>query len=489
MLESINDWVGRLASKPLPVMRQTLTRVNEQLNHPHASLTKLSEVVGLDPGFSLYLFQYLYDLPKRPSEPISKISNIISILGVVALEHAVETLPVLEDRLKGISRFGLTSCYSRAAHASVYATGLAQRVGQPDPQLFTTAALLHDIGEMALWAQAPDVMRGIQKLINQGAGRDDAVLEVLGFTYEELNQQLGMRWQLPALVQDSQGLFNSYQPKPLTVMLACAVARASATDWYNRELADYLELLADFLDISQDEAYALIHQYAAEAGRKLYPLPLPLSVYRLLQNQHRTKAAAKPQVTEKTKPAKPTPPQPQITPPQPQVTASQPTLSSKQTTVPSAERKPDTQTNPLHVQLTKTVEDMQQIHGLNNIMFAMLSPDRLLLKARFVASTAHAERLRAFEAKLDEPSLFSIIMKKPQALWFHADNQEKYLPMIAQQTLRSLCNQGFMIMSIFLRNKPIGLFYADNEDTAGGLTLDQFNNFKVSCQRFVQRLG
>jgi HD-like signal output (HDOD) protein len=482
MLESINDWVYRLSSKPLPVMRQTLTRVNELLKNTHASLTKLSEVVGLDPGFSLYLFQYLNDLPKRPREPICKIPNVISILGMIAVEQAVAQIPVLEERLKGASRLGLIDCYSRAAHATVYAAGLAKRLGQQDPQTFITAALLHDVGEMALWVQAPDVMRGIHSRITQGAGREDAALEVLGFSFEELNQQLGSRWRLPALVQDSQGLFNSYQPQPLTVMLACAIARASAKGWGNPELMEYLELLADFLNIPEDKAQALLHQYAAQAGRQLYRLPLPLSVHRLLQLPAENKTAANPQAVKPTKTTAGA-----VSPPH--LSATRPTPLSTQPSPAETAVKTDKQANPLHLQLTRTIDEMQNAHGLDNVMFAMLSPDKRCLKARYVASASQNDRLRSFETRLDQPGLFSIIMQKPQALWCNAANRERYLPMIPPQAIQTLCDKGFLIMSIFFRNKPIGMFYADNTEAANDLTADQFNNFKVSCQRFVQRLG
>jgi HD-like signal output (HDOD) protein len=477
MLESIDDWVERLSSKPLPVMRRTLTRVNELLNDSRASLSRLSEVVGLDPGFSLYLFQYLNDLPKRPREPISKIPNMISILGVVAVEQAVEELPVLEERLKGGSRIGLMGCYSRAAHATVYAAGLAKRRRQGDPQPFITAALLHDIGEMALWVQAPQIMRGIQRLISQGVAREDAVTELLGFTFEALNQRLGRHWQLPALVQDSQSLFNSYQPQPLTVMLACVLARTSALNWHNQELMDALELSADFLGISQDETRAMMHQFAAQAGRRLYQLPLPLSVHRLIPIQIETETAVKSPNPNKARAADhaPSPSTPQPTPAQP--------------AAPEGGGRIDNQANPLHVQLTKTIEDMRSGHGLDNVMFAMLSPDRRRLKARFVAGNSQAERLRGFEVKLDEPGLFSIIMKKPQALWLNGGNRDKYLPMIPPRIIQALSDKGFLIMSIFFHNKPIGLFYADNAEARQGLTADQFSNFKVACQRFVQRLS
>jgi hypothetical protein len=479
MSESIDNWVERLSSCALPALRQTLTEVKDLLNHSHASLTRLSEMVEFDPGFSLYLFRYLNDLPKRPREPISKISNVIASLGVIALERAITDLPVLTERIPVNTRIGLTTCYSRAAHASVYAAGLAKWRGQHDTQAFITAALLHDIGEMTLWVQAPDVMRGIERLVHQGAGRKDAALEVLGFTLEALNQQLSLRWQLSGLTQDSQGLFNSHQPDPLTVMLACEIARASALDWHNRELTDGLELLAGFLDISEDAAQALIHQLAAQAGRKLYRLPLPLSVRRLIPIPSRTEASVKPENANQAQPASQTA--------RPESSASGPTSS-----IPAHAKvanKSGNQTGSLHAQLTETIDEMRHVHGLNNVMFAMLSPDRRWLKARFVASTSESERLRGFEAKLDGPGLFSVMMQKTQALWFNAGNRERYRPMIPPQTIRALNDNGFLMMSIFLRNKPIGLFYADKAEAASGLTADQFHNFKLSCQRFAQHLG
>jgi len=55
--------------------------------------------------------------------------------------------------------------------------------------------------------------------------------------------------------------------------------------------------------------------------------------------------------------------------------------------------------------------------------------------------------------------------------------------------LRNIINpDGFLAMSIFLRNKPIGLFYADNGPHAA-VDLQQFENFKASCQRVIHSLS
>lgn len=341
---------------------------------------------------------------------------------------------------------------------------------------------MHDLAEMALWSQTPDVMQGIQQLITQGIGREDAALEVLGFTLEELNQQLGSRWRLPSLVQDSQFLCNSYQAQPLTVMLACALARASELDWNNQQLHDYFELLADFLAITQDQAQMLMHQYAAQAARQLYLLPLPLSAHRLILIHRETEPKPGPAISFKPTPATQDKPTPANKRPDP---ARTPTREALAPTKPI----PESQINPLHEQVTLTIKDLQQVHGFRSVMFAILSPDKMRLRARFVASDSQQDRLKGFDTNLNVTSIFTILMKKPQALWLNADNRQKFLPLIPGSILETLCASGCLLMSIFVRDKPIGLFYADNGNSKRDLTLNQFNNFKVACQRFAQSLS
>jgi hypothetical protein len=265
-------------------------------------------------------------------------------------------------------------------------------------------------------------------------------------------------------------------------MLACALARASALDWRNQELLDYLELVADFLEIPPDRVQAQLHQYAAQAARQLYLLPLPLPAHRLILVHRETES--KPISAATVKPMSATPHESPTTHAGPS-----PELTPGQEALPPAKPKPDSQINPLHEQLTRTIRDMQQICCLNCVMFAMLSPDKTRLKARFVVGESQQDRLKGFDANLTEPSLFSVLMKKPQALWLNADNRQKYLPMIPDSMTQSLSESGFLLMSIFIRDKPIGLFYADNGTNKHGLTLEQFNNFKISCQRFAQRLA
>ncbi|MEN8180794.1 MAG: HDOD domain-containing protein [Pseudomonadota bacterium] len=480
MTESINTWVARLSPEPLPVMRRTLTRVKDLLDKSSASHTSLRDVIEFDPGFSLYVFRKLKSLPNQPKEPVSKLGNALSLLGMDQIKQASLDLPALEDRLKGPPRRGLLDGYSRAAHAAIYASELSLRLKFREAESLTFAALLHDVGEMALWNAAPEVMRQIQQLMQQGDSREDAALQVLGFTLEALNQKLSSRWQLPELTQESQELYNSFQPQPLTVMLACAVARDSVHSWTSQKIFDHLELLAEFLEISQEQAQAQLHQAAALAARKLHGLPLPLPAFRLVNSTGNKVSPPMQQTEAKSEPATTQPPLP---------AKAEKTAQPVHQKSPATDKKPAPKHNPLHESLTRTIDTMQENHGLVNVMFTMLSTDKTKLIARFVAGNQAQSKLKGFQVSLQRPSLFSLLMKKPQAIWLNPGNQEKYQQLLPEKILQQLCGKGFLVMSIFIKNKPVGLFYADNGCSNKPLTGDQYHNFKALCQRFMQELA
>jgi hypothetical protein len=307
-----------------------------------------------------------------------------------------------------------------------------------------------------------------------GHGRKSASLQVLGFTLEELNQRLGERWRLPELTQISQGLHNSFQPQPLTVMLACAVARDSAQSWTAPETRDHLELLAEFLEISLDSAQAQLHQTAALAARKLQGLPLPLPACRL------TLAGGHPysEPTEQTKPN-------DIRDVRSAETDERGRIE-QQAALQSRTHPPD---SPLRECLRQLVDEMRGLYGLETVMFAMLSADKQTLSARFVTSRQKEKEFQGFQVDLRQPSLFSALMKKPQSLWLSHDNLHKYQRAIPDRILSLLCAKGCLLMSVFIDQRPIGILYADNGCGSKGLSAAQYNNFKLLCQQFAQQLA
>ncbi|MCU7797241.1 MAG: HDOD domain-containing protein [Candidatus Thiodiazotropha sp. (ex Myrtea spinifera)] len=473
MTQAAHEWVRRLSGEPLPVLQRTLTHVRDLLNKSSVNHGRLSESISRDPGFSLYILQKLNELPNAPKEPINKISLAIPLLGMDLIEKAARTLPCLEDKLKGPPRRGLIDCYSRGAHAAFYADAIGTRRGDRETGSLYTAALLHDISEMALWSQSTEKMLEIRQKIAQGEDHDDAAMAVLGCTFEELSLQLSEKWHLPELIQTAQGLSNSFQPRPLSVMLASAIARESSRGWQSTSTLDDIELLAEFIDIPIDSAVTWVHRLSADAARTLSVLPIPLPAFYLISGDpQQPKASTADQTRETT-------------------AATVEKKAVKPEAAPKAQpenKTPKKQANPLQQAISRALDEMLQELGLQRATFAMLNADKTQLKARLVAEEPTERSLRGFDIDLTQPTLFSLLMKKSQVIALTPGNFEKYSSMIPPQLATLINPKGFLAMSVFLHNKPVGLFYADNGSDSK-ITPHQYNNFKAICQRTIASLS
>jgi hypothetical protein len=393
------------------------------------------------------------------------------------IEQESRSLPCLEERLQGPARRGLIDCYSRAAHAAYYAQELGKIHRSTDAGALYAITLLNNLGEMTLWYQESDKMRTIQQRIAAGDNRGIVSKEALGATFEELSMQLSHVWHLPQMLQDAQSSANSHLPIPLSVTLASTIARESSLGWYRDDTLKNIELLAEFLEIPIDRSFAEIHTMAANAARYLSLLPLPLPAFFIIcQPRHPEPSVAKKSATNSSRPqqtAKGQAPLPRHKTP----------TSQKPARAPSPKH-----TNPLQVQINEALNQMHHEVGLSRTMFAMLTPDKTSLKSRLVTESEQQLSLKNFALNIEKPSLFSLLMKKPQAVSLNKENAEQYLPMLPSTALEQINTSGFIAMSVFIQNKPIGLFYADNGMSGPGVTRQQFENFKAICMKVMKTI-
>jgi hypothetical protein len=87
---------------------------------------------------------------------------------------------------------------------------------------------------------------------------------------------------------------------------------------------------------------------------------------------------------------------------------------------------------------------------------------------------------------INPPQLISKLLGQPTGFWLKAENNEKVLPMLAKGILRISHDQGFVLMSVFLNNQPLGLFYCDRKGLDGTINEHQYKAFKQLCQICTQ---
>jgi HD-like signal output (HDOD) protein len=475
MAHAIRSWIDRLSEKALPAMALTRTRVPQLLNSPNSNNADLQRIISRDPGFSLSIFRAFGVLPHPPKEPISNLAHAIALLGIEPMTRASNQLPVLNDLLKGETRAALYACYSRAGHAAWYALNWGQQLRLNNPDEIAISALLSELGEMMLWAYAEREISQIIALEKRGMLRSTAEQTILGFKLNELSAQLADRWMLPPLLVESLNPAGAFQVRSLTVMLASALASASAKDWFSEQTQELTELAAELLGQSPDQGRADIHSLAAGAARNLTGLPVPLSAYALLQPIVVQSIAAKmPKKTPST-----------ILEQKDRGTIDSDTIPIVSTQQEKNNRQSDS--SPLQNSLMRIFRDIRESTGVNRVMLALLSPDRTQLRAKYVLGADKNSPLRQFQHPVGERHLFTLMMKKPQDIWLNRANKEKITPLISKMGRTALDSREFYMSSLFINNRPLGILYADRSDSKD-LDKQGFTQFKSLVQRLSNEL-
>jgi GAF domain-containing protein len=126
--------------------------------------------------------------------------------------------------------------------------------------------------------------------------------------------------------------------------------------------------------------------------------------------------------------------------------------------------------------------------GLQRVVFAILSSDHKYLKTRFVMGADDKDPIRRLSIPLSSNTLFAIMLKKPQGVWLNTTTKKRFLPIIPDSIHKSIDIRGFFSISLFVRDKPIGILYADAEEP-DSLTDEQFKLFKRIGLQLSQQLG
>ncbi|WP_428605658.1 HDOD domain-containing protein [Sedimenticola sp.] len=477
MDKALTDWIERLSPLTLPAMALTRQRVMQLLDSPNTTHADLQRILSRDPGFTLAIFRLFSTLPQPPREPVTNLAHAIALLGIEPTTQADRQLPNLEKQLKNAARTALYDCYSRAGHAAWYAYRWGHDLRLSNPEEMAIAALLHELGEMMLWTHAEQQMQQITALIKRGMNASTAEETILGFNLQQLSLQLAQRWNLPPLVALSLQPVGAFQMRSLAVMLAAALARASRDGWHSDQTDELIGLAATLNGLEPDRGRAYIHELTAGVARNLSGLPLTLTVYALLERPKASQKQAK---------------RPTDAPMPPPIDGDTIPIGQTAPTAPAASQNKSRATaaadNPLQAGLSRLFRELRESAGVERVMFAMLTPDRQSLKAKFISGADQDSPLRRFHQPLSERQLLGLLMKKPQSIWLRPENRDQLLARMNASLQGSFDVRGFYLSSLYINNRPVGILYADHTDVTS-LSPEGFQRFKRLSQRLCHELS
>ncbi|MEW5943743.1 MAG: HDOD domain-containing protein [Pseudomonadota bacterium] len=470
MARSLEEWVAYLSAQDLPVLRRTITELEWLGSRPdELAASRLAASVLHDPFMTLNILR-LANASRhgRLDAEITTVAHAAMMLGITPLFELFSTLAALEDTMRDRQDEleNLLRVFTRSIHAAYQAREWAIQHQDIKVEEVYIAALLHDLPEMMLWRFAPDTAREIRDLMRrEHMAYKAAHKEVMGFEVPELRLALARAWQFPEQLLEMEDCSQAGKTRVQGVLLAVAIARLAEDGWYGDELQVYVESMADQLHLPRDDVERGIHQAAVAAARQWEWYGV------------RPAAALLPMLPGK---------------------GSGDGGYEKACLAPHQDRlRQITDEIAAHLDGTLNLHDlmllvlrgMREGLGLSRVLFALLTPDHGRVRTKYILGAEPGSPLRHFEFDLGAPHLFSRLMEKMQGVWFNEANSKTLGPLIRPELRRVIGEGDFFAMSVFVHDKPVGLFYADRKH--GGCALDEhaYEEFKKLCLRGAQGLA
>jgi HD-like signal output (HDOD) protein len=182
----------------LPTLPAVAVRVLELTRNPQVNLSQVAKVISHDPALATKLVRTVNSSFYGLSQSVSSIDRALVIMGL----QSVKTLVLGFSLVSGLHKskptgFDHTTYWRRSLYAATSARIIAEKVGSLDADTCFLAALLMDIGMLAL-----DQVLGDDYATICGKAKSHVDLEalekgVLGITHADVGEMLAKEWKFP----------------------------------------------------------------------------------------------------------------------------------------------------------------------------------------------------------------------------------------------------------------------------------------------------
>ncbi len=447
--------------KPLPVFKQTIQNLEKFHDKPNSSIPKIVETLSLDPCYAYQIFvKANTGLVKNKRQPATTLDHAILVLGVPQVIAIGEQLPLMSDQENSPAKSRISQIISRTYHAGVQARELIfDHVQTSTEEAFITAQL-RNIYLVSLWFHAPEEMSGLIKTTPQ-----QSLFNKTGIL-TEVGKQLSKQNHFSDLLQHSFDPQTDSERLVKIISYANQIAQLAENGWYSDQMDSLITQSSKTLGISEELLSQLSHRNAVIAAKESTFYPIRPAAYRLIETNRSDSPVAKvSSISEKKLEATP-----EVKIP---VKKSKPTskvVQRKKTVV----KKP---TSDLSSQLKILVEMgykkrppqeilqfsfslLTKLSGQKPVTFFLSDKNRTLLKSRFTANLK--DQKKTIILPLKQKNIFLSLMQKQQSIWINSENRKKFSVLLSAEFPIQISNTDFMAMSLFIQNKPVGLFYIES---------------------------
>ncbi|MFO1499378.1 MAG: HDOD domain-containing protein [Verrucomicrobiota bacterium] len=184
-----------------------IEEIEAALQSPDCNLVTVAEAIEKEPDLTARLLRLgnspLYGFSTR----LTTINEAISLIGIRQAQELIQASSIIEQ-FAGMSSelVNMESFWRHSLACGVGARLLAMEKRLPKPDKFFVAGLLHDVGRLVLFSQAPAAAQQIFEVYTkEHLLLREAEVRVLGFDHQQIGEALLKYWRYPPLLVQAVG--------------------------------------------------------------------------------------------------------------------------------------------------------------------------------------------------------------------------------------------------------------------------------------------
>ncbi len=463
---SLDAWVHALGESGMPIFARTARDITGVASRDQSSAAELARVILQDAAMTARLLRVANSSYYNPGKnSISTVSRAVVVLGFEVVRSICLSIAVVENLLKGAQRERILMEMARSFHAAAQARAFAIKHKDPAPEEVFIATLLLNLGQMAFWsvsgAQGEQLSQAMKV---PGITPEQAEEQVLGFKLQQLTLGLAREWNLGELLQDTLEGRHKENPRISNILIGRELAHNLEQGWETREVKEMMQRLAEKLYMPLDAVQTLVRNNARDAARtaasygvanlaKLIPVPR--------SHADETLPVAHAEDALDTEPDFPSP---------------DPVLQLKilRELTGLLEAKPD-----INLLLEMVLEGIYRGVGMDRTLFALLSPDRRQLRARYALGRNREQLVQrfSFQTTITTENIFSCVVMAQKSFNVSVPPGVDIAPMVTPAVRELTSGAPFYASPIVVNGQSIGLFYADRQPSTRPLDDESYASF------------
>ena len=472
------EWVDRLSEQEMPALATTVRRLRKLACQDDASVGQLVKVILKDPALTSNVIRIANSVHYNVSNTkTNTISRAIIIVGFEAIRSICITVKVIEALLGDAPNERLMNLVAQSFHAAMQAKTLAKKLGAEDQEEVFIAALLYHLGEAAFWCYGGDTVQMVDaKLRIPGASKRAVVEEVLGTGFDQVSVGLAKSWRLgDTLIQVLEDPHQGHPPVR-AVILGQAMAEAAKKGWDSVPAQKIMKKMAKFSGLKLKDMQQQVLECADQtakmskvwgAGKIRHLIPSTQKMKHELASGEVPSAVVDAANESEFIQAN-----------------SELQLSILRELSTLMYAKVD-----VNLVFNMVLEGIHRGVGLDRALLALKSADGKALLGKYVLGENCETFGDRFNFSLSGDHAFSYCMKNLEPIWFGHSASGPVKHLYTSELKAVLDAKDFFCGPIIVKNRAVGIFYGDYQQSKRPLNDEQFASFRHFVQQASMSLS